>query len=274
MPELTHSPLPLLVVVTGEPGAGKTTLCSAAAERAARHGLTVCGLLSLPYEPPPDSQSGSTCDSQSEGTWRKVLDLASGDSRLLARLRNPRSDAPRSDGASRSDHSPTLQSRAGGSSQAAGPQSLAWVFDQIAIDWANECLEKCVTIQPDVLIVDEIGPLEILRGEGWHSALPLVARARYRMGIVVVRPSLLAAFDDAVGAAAAETGDGPGAGGAREAAAAETSSGGSVSFARLIISLRPDPASRSAAAERLLEMIDELALDRNPPAPATLPGGE
>jgi len=43
----------------------------------------------------------------------------------------------------------------------------------------------------DLFIVDELGPLELSRGEGWAPVLPLICARRFGAALVVVRPSLL-----------------------------------------------------------------------------------
>ncbi|HEY88991.1 MAG TPA: DUF2478 domain-containing protein [Thermoflexia bacterium] len=43
-----------------------------------------------------------------------------------------------------------------------------------------------------VFILDELGPLELLRGEGWIAALHLLAGEEYEIAFIVVRPALLA----------------------------------------------------------------------------------
>jgi nucleoside-triphosphatase THEP1 len=50
----------------------------------------------------------------------------------------------------------------------------------------------------DLLLVDELGPLELVRGEGWVDALDVLRSGRFRMAIVVVRPALVASFQSAV----------------------------------------------------------------------------
>lgn len=42
-----------------------------------------------------------------------------------------------------------------------------------------------------VFILDELGPLELLRGEGWISAINLLASESYQAAFIVVRPALL-----------------------------------------------------------------------------------
>ena len=47
-------------------------------------------------------------------------------------------------------------------------------------------------LQPQLdRLVDELGPLELVRGEGWQAALETLAQGGYRLALVVVRPELL-----------------------------------------------------------------------------------
>ncbi len=63
-----------------------------------------------------------------------------------------------------------------------------WYINTATIDWGNRVLETCLPC--DLLIVDELGPLELLRGAGWISALAVFRQPSYRLGLVVVRPEL------------------------------------------------------------------------------------
>lgn len=63
-----------------------------------------------------------------------------------------------------------------------------WFFDRAVLDWGNHLLAACLPC--DLLIVDELGPLELVRGEGWRAALEVLARPGFRLGLVVVRPEL------------------------------------------------------------------------------------
>jgi nucleoside-triphosphatase THEP1 len=42
----------------------------------------------------------------------------------------------------------------------------------------------------DLLVIDEIGPLELEEGGGWVDALEILQAGRYRQALVVIRPSL------------------------------------------------------------------------------------
>ncbi|KAF0108107.1 MAG: Uncharacterized protein FD146_1121 [Anaerolineaceae bacterium] len=65
-----------------------------------------------------------------------------------------------------------------------------WFFDRAALDWGSRVLED--SLPCDLLIVDELGPLELLRAAGWASALPALRQTAYRLGLIVVRTELAA----------------------------------------------------------------------------------
>ncbi|MFN8596677.1 MAG: nucleoside-triphosphatase [Anaerolineae bacterium] len=70
------------------------------------------------------------------------------------------------------------------------PQELYWRFDLAALDWGNELLAHSTPC--DVLIVDELGVLEFERNQGWLSGLVAIDAGEYKLGLVVIRPELLA----------------------------------------------------------------------------------
>ena len=43
----------------------------------------------------------------------------------------------------------------------------------------------------DVFLVDELGPLELVRGEGWAGIIPMLRQRTFGVALVVVRPELL-----------------------------------------------------------------------------------
>jgi nucleoside-triphosphatase THEP1 len=64
-----------------------------------------------------------------------------------------------------------------------------WAFRPEVVAWGNQVLLKAVPC--DLLLIDELGPLEILRGEGWVNGFQAVESEDYQGALVVVRPSLL-----------------------------------------------------------------------------------
>jgi len=70
-----------------------------------------------------------------------------------------------------------------------GPQIGQWFFYADALQWGNEILRRSVPC--DVLIIDEIGPLELIRHEGWQAGVEAIDSRQYCIGLVVIRPSLL-----------------------------------------------------------------------------------
>lgn len=47
-----------------------------------------------------------------------------------------------------------------------------------------------ISLPCDLLIVDELGPLELTHQMGWRAALEILPRAGYRLALVVIRPEL------------------------------------------------------------------------------------
>jgi hypothetical protein len=47
--------------------------------------------------------------------------------------------------------------------------------------------------------VDELGPLELVRGEGWAEVIPMIRRRAFGVALVVVRPELVGQARAALG---------------------------------------------------------------------------
>jgi nucleoside-triphosphatase THEP1 len=62
-------------------------------------------------------------------------------------------------------------------------------FASEAIARSEKALDTCFPTQ--IFILDEIGPLELIYGQGWARALKLLRRFNYRVAFVVVRPELV-----------------------------------------------------------------------------------
>lgn len=64
-----------------------------------------------------------------------------------------------------------------------------WVFNPKIIAWCNSILANATPCT--VLVLDEIGPLEFERGEGFIAGLEAVDSGDYELSLVVVRPHLI-----------------------------------------------------------------------------------
>lgn len=94
------------------------------------------------------------------GIWAQ--DLCSGEKRLLA------------------SHHP---------GQHQGPRLGSWHFDPQTIAWVNQLFIDAVPC--DLLVVDELGPLEFEHGQGFSAAFAALDSRDYRLAVVVVRPECL-----------------------------------------------------------------------------------
>lgn len=144
-----------LYLLTAPRGAGKTTFCRALADEAQSAGWDVAGLLS-----PASFENGIK-------TGIRAENLRTGESRPLA-IAAAASHLPLS-----TFHFPLGN----------------WLFDPSIFTWGNQTLETC--LPSDLFIVDELGPLELLRGIGWVSALTALRQPTYRVGVIVIRPELV-----------------------------------------------------------------------------------
>jgi len=71
-----------------------------------------------------------------------------------------------------------------------------WRFLPATLAWGNARLNAiCDT---DLLLVDEIGPLELRRRQGLTASLEVVRTAAYRLAVVAVRPALATMLADAL----------------------------------------------------------------------------
>lgn len=72
----------------------------------------------------------------------------------------------------------------------------SWSLDPAALQWGSELLRAAVPC--DVLVVDELGPLELKQGQGWVEAVGLLYRP-VRSALVVVRSSLVGCVTERFG---------------------------------------------------------------------------
>jgi len=142
----------LVGLLMGAVGAGKTTAAERVAGLARRRGLVCGGLLA----PALTDQRGSKI-----GIWG--VDLLAGERRTLARTDR----------------------------ELGGPQVGIYSFDDAALTWANDAIEKAIGAC-DLLIVDEIGKLELWGHAGLAPIVPRLTSGEVRRSLALVRASLLA----------------------------------------------------------------------------------
>jgi nucleoside-triphosphatase len=141
-----------LYLLSAASGAGKTTWCLEFVLQSHKQGLIVSGLLS------PAVFNGG----QKNGI--DLLDLATQERRRLA-------------------------FRPSSNQGETGLVTGAWCLDRDTLTWGNQCLRK--QDDADILVMDEIGPLEFIHGKGLLAGLKLIDSGSYRLAIVTIRPSLL-----------------------------------------------------------------------------------
>jgi nucleoside-triphosphatase THEP1 len=144
----------MMVVLTGASGSGKTTLCQRVVAALKARGRDVAGVLTLPR----------CANGRAAKIGMEVEDARTGERFALAER----------------------------AAVGAGTANLGWKFDAAGLARGVQIL--CAATPCDVLIVDELGPLELLRNEGWMVALEVLRAENYRAALVVVRPSLLENF--------------------------------------------------------------------------------
>lgn len=147
-----------IFLITGDSGTGKTTWCRQWRNSAQTIGWRVGGLLSIPV----------MADQQKVAIT--LMDVATGEQRPLAKLSQQETQT------ATSPHSPRVTTG-------------RWLFDPAVLDWGNEVLQRITAV--DLLIIDELGPLEFEQGGGLQVAFPLLTTAYFQAAAVVIRPSLL-----------------------------------------------------------------------------------
>ena len=140
-----------LWIISGEIGAGKTLLCAALIKQFQQSLWRIRGLHS-PAIFDGDKKVGIS-----------VVNLENQEIRHLA-VYDPKPDKSEDD-------------------------PIRWSFDPQVLAWGNQVF---LTAAPtDLLVVDELGPLEMKRNQGWVHALTALDSRKYRQAILVMRPTLL-----------------------------------------------------------------------------------
>ena len=138
-------------LLTGPVGVGKTTVSERVVGLARRQGLACGGILA------PAMINGC---GQKTGIWG--VEIGTGERRILART-------------DRDLEGPSI-----------GPYS----FDASALAWAAGAVDRSIGAC-NLLVVDEIGKLELWRGIGLAKVLPRLAAGEAERALILVRESLL-----------------------------------------------------------------------------------
>jgi len=75
-------------------------------------------------------------------------------------------------------------------SNSTGIMTDRWVFESLTLDWGNKVLASATPC--DLLLVDELGPIELDKGLGLQNGLLALNSGEYKAAIVVIRLELLA----------------------------------------------------------------------------------
>jgi nucleoside-triphosphatase len=142
-------------VLTGKVHIGKTTVCRAVADLARQRGYCVRGVLTPPI-----------LDENGVRLGIEVVNLANGKRRVLART----------------------------DQDLGGPHVGPYHFDPLALQWAQDAMARAIAIGCDLLIVDEIGRLELEENAGFAHILQLLETSVVLRSLLVVRATLLQAF--------------------------------------------------------------------------------
>jgi len=147
-----HSqPVPRITLLCGPKRVGKTTLCQRWLCEARQAGWQVGGIL-----------APARWDDHGDKAGIDVIDLATGDQRQLATIVPRCSDATVGE----------------------------YCFSPSNTQWALDRLLQALSSPLDLVVIDEIGRLELLRGGGYAPALDAIANAQCRRVLIIVRDSL------------------------------------------------------------------------------------
>jgi nucleoside-triphosphatase THEP1 len=68
-------------------------------------------------------------------------------------------------------------------------ETKRWSFIPESVAWGSQLLREAVPC--DLLLVDELGPIEFTQNQGWVEAFEAIKSGLYRTALLVIRPWLL-----------------------------------------------------------------------------------
>lgn len=151
----------MFILLTGKSKAGKTTACWKALPRVRASGVKMAGFISPPILDENGRKAGIV-----------MVDLVTDKHQTFAHVTAP------------------------GEVADVGEYRL----EEHAVDWAKAILSGALLANVDWLVIDEIGPLELHKGQGFAFALePLADSLRVPNAIVIVRPELVSELAERLG---------------------------------------------------------------------------
>ncbi len=151
----------MIVILTGERGVGKTVICRKLCELVGRRGYLCKGFIS-----PAIFKEGNEIGIE-------IIDLYSGERKILARVDE---DLP-------------------------GPRQGRYSFSEAALEWGRRLLSRATCIDKKcgeegefpstILIIDEIGPLELEQGRGFVNWKEVLDKGEFLIALIVIRPELV-----------------------------------------------------------------------------------
>lgn len=156
----------LTILLTGASRSGKTTVCTKVIDLARAAGVTVGGIVT------------ENAVTESGAVVQHVVDVRTGRRSLLATATAERARVvARYEGVERPLHADEF--------------AASWVFDEGGVAFGNAALVATITTPCELLVVDQIGPLELRAGAGFDAAFDAVLRGRHEVALVVVHPLVL-----------------------------------------------------------------------------------
>ncbi len=144
----------MIILLTGARRVGKSTVCQGLAEEGRRRGKRIGGFI-----------SPAVFNPQGEKTGAYLQDLHTGEMRLQ-------------------------YSTEADTGMRVGP----FAMDESVLRWGIRLVEEALRAGDDLVIIDEIGPLELLRGEGFAPLLTILGDFPGAAVLIVVRPELVEAL--------------------------------------------------------------------------------
>jgi len=139
------------LLLTGRRGVGKTSVCQAVVELARARGSSPQGVLGV-----------ALFDGSGAKVGFEAVDASSGQRWLLGHTAQPLD----------------------------GPRIGPYVLDSLGLERALDVLKRACN-GPDLMILDEVGPLELERNDGFAPVLDILPLEGPGHLLIVVRPSLL-----------------------------------------------------------------------------------